>query len=165
MKHRTLHSALLLAVLSSASAALLAADAASMGGATMVTPDQLKWGDAPPSLPKGAKLAVVHGDPGKDGLFAFRLKLPANYRIAPHTHPKDYAVTVLSGSPSVGLGDKADAKAMHALKAGSFHFLPGKTAHYWQFKGATELQVEGMGPFGLTYVNADDDPQKGAAKK
>ena len=25
----------------------------------------LKWGDAPPGLPKGAKVAVLNGDPGK----------------------------------------------------------------------------------------------------
>ena len=74
-------------------------------------------------------------------------------------------VTVLSGSPSVGVGEKVDTKAAHALKPGSFHFLPGKTNHYWLMKGATELQVQGTGPFGLTYVNAEDDPQKIAAKK
>lgn len=165
MKHRITSSALLLAALSTVSVALGAADSAQMGGATMVTPDKLKWGDAPPALPKGAKLAVLHGDPSKEGQFAFRLKLPANFKVAPHSHPADYMVTVLSGSPSVGLGDKVDTKAMHALKPGSFHFLPGKTNHYWMMKGATELQVQGMGPFGLNYVNADDDPQKMAAKK
>jgi quercetin dioxygenase-like cupin family protein len=165
MKHCITSSALLLAALSTVSAALYAADTAKMGGATMLSPDQLKWGDAPPELPKGAKLAVLHGDPSKEGQFAFRLKLPANYKIAPHTHPADYMVTVLSGSPSVGVGEKVDAKAEHALKPGSFHFLPGKTSHYWRMKGATELQVQGTGPFGLTYINAADDPQKMAAKK
>ena len=79
MKHRITRSALLLAALSTVPVALWAADSAQMGGATMVNPGQLKWGDAPPSLPKGAKLAVLHGDPSKEGQFAFRLKLPANY--------------------------------------------------------------------------------------
>ena len=135
------------------------------GGATVVTPDKLKWGDAPPSLPKGAKLAVLHGDPEKQDAFVLRLKLPANYKIAPHTHPNAYTVTVVSGSPSVGIGDKVDTKAVHALKAGSFHYLPAKTNHYWLMKGPTELEVHGTGPFGITYVNPDDDPQKMAAKK
>jgi hypothetical protein len=165
MKHRITRSALLLAALSTVPIALYAADSAHMGGATMITPDNLKWGDAPPSLPKGAKLAVLHGDPSKEGPFAFRLKLPANFKVAPHTHPADYMVTVLSGSPSVGLGDKVDTKAVHALKPGSFHFLPGKTSHYWIMKSPTELQVQGTGPFGLNYVNEADDPQKMAAKK
>ena len=165
MKHRITSSAILLAALSTVSVALGAADSAKMGGATMITPGQLKWGNAPPSLPKGAKLAVLHGDPAKEGQFAFRLKVPANYKIAPHTHPADYMVTVLSGTPSVGVGEKVDTNAVHALKPGSFHFLPGKTSHYWLMKGATEIQVQGTGPFGLTYVNAEDDPQKIAAKK
>lgn len=166
MKHRIPSSTFLLAAaLCAAPAGVFAADTAAMGGATMITPEQLKWGDAPPSLPKGAKLAVLHGDPGKEGTFVMRLKMPANYKIAPHTHPTGYTVTVLSGRPSVGIGEKVDTKALHALKAGSFHYLPAKTNHYWRMKGPTEIEVQGMGPFGITYVNPDDNPEKMAAKK
>jgi quercetin dioxygenase-like cupin family protein len=166
MNHRIPSSMFVLATaLCMAPAGTFAADAAPIGEATMITPDQLKWGDAPPSLPKGAKLAVLHGDPGKDGTFVIRLKLPANYKIAPHTHPGAYSVTVLSGTPSVGMGEKVDAKAAHALKAGSFHYLPAKTSHYWLVKGPTEIEVQGAGPFAVTYVNPDDDPEKKAAKK
>ena len=64
----------------------------------MYTPDSIKWGDASPMLPKGSKVAVLYGDPGKDGLFIIRAKLPANYRIPAHSHPTDEIVTVLSGS-------------------------------------------------------------------
>jgi hypothetical protein len=74
-------------------------------------------------------------------------------------------VTILSGTPSVGMGEKVDTKAMHALKAGSFHYLPAKTNHYWLMKGPTEMQVQGTGPFGITYANPADDPEKMAAKK
>jgi len=31
---------------------------------SFLTPTDIKWGDAPPTLPKGAKIAVLHGDPG-----------------------------------------------------------------------------------------------------
>jgi hypothetical protein len=161
MKHRIPSSAFLLAALCTAPAGVLA----QTGEATMVSPAQLKWGDAPPSLPKGAKLAVLHGDPSKEGPFVFRLKVPANYKIAPHTHPSAYTVTVLSGTPSVGMGEKVETKSMHALKAGSFHYLPAKTSHYWSMKGPAEMQVQGTGPFGITYANPDDDPEKMAAKK
>ena len=164
MKHRISSSTFLLAA-ALCTAAAFAAEPAQMSGATMITPDQLKWGDAPPSLPKGAKLAVLHGDPAKDGTFVFRLKLPANYQIAPHTHPSAYTVTVLSGTPSVGVGEKIDTKAVHALKAGSFHYLPAKTNHYWLVKGPAEIEVQGMGPFDITYANPDDNPEKAAAKK
>jgi len=73
-------------------------------------------------------------------------------------------VTILSGAPSVGMGEKVDTKAMHALKAGSFHYLPAKTNHYWLMKEPTEMEVQGGGPFAVNYVNADDDPEKMAAK-
>ena len=159
MKHRVPSAAFVLTALCMVPAGLFAADEA-----TMINPNQLKWGDAPPSLPKGAKLAVLHGDPGKEGPFVLRLKVPANYKIAPHSHPTGYTVTVLSGTPSVGVGDKVDTKGVHALKAGSFHYLPAKTNHYWVMKGATEMQVQGTGPFAITYVNPDDDPEKMAAK-
>ena len=36
----------------------------------------IKWGNAPPSIPKGAKLAVLQGDPGKPGPFVIRLMFP-----------------------------------------------------------------------------------------
>lgn len=31
---------------------------------------------------------MLYGDPAKDGMFAFRLKVPKDYHIPPHTHPK-----------------------------------------------------------------------------
>jgi hypothetical protein len=60
----------------------------------VISPQDIKWGPAPPSLPAGAQAAVLYGDPGKEGLFAFRLKVPKGYHIAPHTHPKPEIVTV-----------------------------------------------------------------------
>jgi len=161
MKHRSFSSStfLLAAAVCMMPAGAFAAEPAPMGGATVMTPDQLKWGDAPPSLPKGAKIAVLHGDPAKEGTFVFRLKLPANCKIAPHTHPSAYTVTVLSGTPSVGMGEKLDTKALHALKPGSFHYLPAKTNHYWLLKGPAEIEVQGTGPFGITYANPADEPK------
>src|SRR5205085_10153718 len=51
--------------------------------------DQLKWGAAPPAFPKGAQIAVLSGDPSKEGLYVIRLKTPAGYKVAPHSHPFD----------------------------------------------------------------------------
>jgi len=140
--------------------AALAPLPAAAAEASMMNPADIKWGDAPPSLPKGAKMAVIHGDPGKDGPFTVRLRAPGGYRIAPHWHSKDENLTVLSGTFMLGLGDKFDAKQMHALKAGGFHYLPAKTNHYAMTKGTTELQVSGTGPFDVTYLNPADDPSK-----
>jgi hypothetical protein len=68
----------------------------------MFTPLDIKWGDPPPMVPKGARQAVLYGDPGKEGFFVIRAKLPATYRIPPHSHPTDEVVTVLSGTLFVG---------------------------------------------------------------
>jgi hypothetical protein len=75
-------------------------------GITLNPPDKLEWKDGPPSLPKGAKIAVLEGDPGKDGPFVFRVKVPDGYRIPPHTHPKMERVTVISGQFNIGMGEK-----------------------------------------------------------
>src|SRR5215207_275587 len=72
--------------------------------ATIVTPQEVRWAAAPPSVPKGAEIAVLYGDPSKEGPFAMRLRFPANYRIAPHTHPTHEIVTVISGNFLLGHG-------------------------------------------------------------
>jgi hypothetical protein len=72
----------------------------------MVTgPDNLKWGPAPPEL-SGAQIAVLYGDPSKEGPFVLRLKLPSNYQIPAHHHSMAESVTVISGDFYAGMGDK-----------------------------------------------------------
>src|SRR5690348_5707914 len=68
----------------------------------------LKWMDGPPSLPAGAKMAVVSGDPGKKGQFKIQLKMPADYAVPPHSHPTDEVVSVLSGKLHYAMSDKMD---------------------------------------------------------
>lgn len=126
----------------------------------MTNPSEIKWGDPPPQLPKGAKIAVLHGDPSKEGPFTVRLRTPGNYKIAPHWHSQDENLTVISGSFYLGMGDKMDMKGAHVLKTGGYHFLPGKAHHYAYSKGATEIQISGTGPFDITYLNPVDDPTK-----
>ena len=70
----------------------------------MANPGDMTWKDGPPSLPKGAQMALLYGDPSKDGIFVMRLKFPANYKIPAHTHPTDEVVTVISGEFSIGMG-------------------------------------------------------------
>ena len=129
-----------------------------------LTPADVKWGPPPPSLSKGARLAVVSGDPTKTGPFVIRLKLPAGYKIAPHWHPTDEHVTVLAGTMALGMGEKFDRAAMKALPAGSYGLLPAEMRHFAMAKTAATIQVHGMGPFVVNYVNAADDPSKSAAK-
>src|SRR5207247_3052841 len=68
-------------------------------------PETIEWKPGPPSLPAGAKMAVLEGDPTKDGPFVMRLQTPANYHIPPHTHPKTERVTVISGTMFLAMGD------------------------------------------------------------
>jgi len=131
---------------------------------TATAADQIKWGDAPPMLTKGAKMAVLYGDPSKDGLFIVRLKMPANYKIMPHWHPTDENATVISGALAIGMGDKLDPKTK-TLGAGGFVSLPAKMHHYAFSTKETIVEVSAMGPFALTYVNPEDDPSKAAAAK
>jgi quercetin dioxygenase-like cupin family protein len=128
-------------------------------GHVMVRPDDIKWGPAPAALPTGAKIAVLSGDPAKTGPYVLRVKLPDGYKIPPHWHPTDENVTVISGTFNAGKGDKFDADASEALPAGSFVLMPKEMHHFAWAKGETIIQVHGIGPFEITYVNATDDPR------
>lgn len=123
-------------------------------------PAELAWGAPPPVFEKGASFTVVSGDPSKAGLYVVRLKMPAGYVIAPHWHPTDEHVTVLSGEFALGMGEKMDKKAMKALPVGGYALLPADMRHYAMAKSEAIVQVHGMGPFQLTYVNPADDPMK-----
>ena len=84
---------------------------------------EIKWKDAPPSIPPGAKIAVLEGDPTKEGPFAFRLKLPDGYRIPPHTHPKVERITAIQGTFNIGMGDKFDEAACKKASARTLEFF------------------------------------------
>lgn len=126
----------------------------------LVTPSEIKWGAPPPVFEKAASFAVISGDPGKPGLFVVRLKMPAGYKIAPHWHPTDEHVTVLSGTLALGMGEKFDKPSMKKLPAGGYALLPAEMRHFAMATTAATIQVHGQGPFALTYVNPADDPSK-----
>ncbi len=132
---------------------------------TMVTAGELKWGEPPPVFEKGMSFTVVSGDPGKTGNFVVRLRMPAGYKIAPHWHPTDEHVTVLSGTLALGMGDTLDKSAMKDLPAGGYALLPADMRHFAVATTAAMVQVSGAGPFALTYVNPADDPTKRSAGK
>jgi len=130
-------------------------------GAThvMVNASDLKWGEAPPGLPKGAQVTVLAGDPSKEGMFTLRAIFPANYKIPPHWHPTTENVSVLEGTLYMGGGETFDESKATALKEGGFSSIPEKTAHYAFTKKKCTIQVHAMGPFQITYYNPADDPR------
>ena len=130
-------------------------------GHKMLSPQEIKWAPGPPSIPPGAEVAVLYGDPGKDGLFAMRLKFPKGYKIAPHTHPMPEVLTVISGTFRLGMGETADPGKAKALAAGSFVALSPGMAHFASADDDnTVVQLNSTGPWTLTYVNPADDPRK-----
>jgi hypothetical protein len=123
------------------------------------TPDQVKFGPAPPFLPPGAQLAVLEGDPmASSGDYTIRLKMPDGYKVAPHTHPLRENVTVVSGTLKVGMGDQFDASKMMSFGAGSFAYLDPSMHHYAAASGETVIQIHGMSPVKFNYINPADDP-------
>ena len=122
--------------------------------------DKIKWKEGPPSLPQGAMIAVLEGDPTKEGPFVFRVKLPDAYRVPPHTHPKIERVTVISGTFNIGMGEKFDEKATNEMPAGTYGYWAAGMKHFVWAKGETVLQFHGTGPWSIKYANPDDDPRK-----
>ncbi len=146
-------------------AAFLAALAALSTGAaadphhTVVPADAVRWGPAPPSLPPGAQGAVLLGSPAKEGPFVLRLRFPDGFVIPPHRHSKDEFVTVLAGGFAVAAGHRLDPAAP-ALPAGSFVHLPAGMPHFARAVGETVVQVNGVGPFDVVYLDPADDPRR-----
>jgi hypothetical protein len=156
-------------VLFAVAPAARADDAKKKGGvmkpeALFINAADIQWGDAPPVLPKDAQIAVLYGNPFKKGAYALRLKMPDGYKIPPHWHTLDEQLTILSGTFTLHMGDSMDAPA-HTLEAGGYHFLPAKMHHAAEVKGETILQLNGVGPFDIHYLNPADDPSKAAAAK
>ena len=153
---RHLHCALIMGI-----GALLAPAASAQGdGHRMVHAGDLKW-QAVPSLPKGAQLAAIEGPMNEAVPFTIRLKFPADYRIPAHWHPAVERVTVLSGEFHMGVGDRLDEKKGHPLGVGDVMLLQPKTNHFaYTTTMEAVVQLHGTGPWGITYVNPDDDPRK-----
>jgi hypothetical protein len=130
-------------------------------------PSSLKWTPlAPPpggwpGGASGAEIAVISGDPNKAGApFVIRIKNPDGLRVPPHWHPTDEPITVLTGTFVVGMGSTFDAKGGQAMPVGSYMVVPAKMPHFATAQGEVIIQVHGIGPFGITWVNQEDASAK-----
>jgi quercetin dioxygenase-like cupin family protein len=162
-------SALLLVLLAAPAAAhesaTPATPAASGETMTVLSPEQITWQDAPPILPRGGRMAVLKGDPSKEGVFVIRFRAPDGYRIPPHWHPAYETVTVLKGTFHLGSGETFDDRKGMGIGVGGFAAMPPGMRHYAWCEGETEIQIAAMGPWQLYYVNPKDDPRNVAAAK
>ena len=144
------------AMLATAALVLCAATAGAQTANSSATP---QWGPVPPVLPAGAQIEVLHGNPFGNGEYTLRLRMPDGYTVPPHFHPADENLTIISGTLDYGHGDTIDRGAMTALHAGDFMSATAGMHHYVTAHGETVVQVHGMGPFAITYVNPADNPQ------
>jgi quercetin dioxygenase-like cupin family protein len=126
----------------------------------MILPDDMKWTAGPASLPPGAQVMMLEGNPAKAEPLTMRLKFPAGYKIAPHTHPAIEHVTVLSGTFHMGAGENFDQQKGKSLPVGSFVVMPSGAPHFAWASEETVIQLHSVGPWGVTYVNPADDPRK-----
>lgn len=137
--------------------------AGTAGDHIFIEPKDFRWKEAP-SLPAGTMVAVIDGDPSKAGPFTMRLRFPDGTKIPPHYHPADEHVTVITGRFSMALGEKWDDKALHEMEPGSYMMMKEGVRHFALSRGITEVQLHGVGPWGIVYVNPGDDPMKKTSK-
>ena len=128
-------------------------------GHIILEADQLQWTNIA-SLPPPAQMAVIEGDLAKSEPFTFRLKLPADYRLEPHTHPAYERVTVLSGTLHFAHGETFDREKTKALRAGDIAIMPPGAPMFGYTEEETVVQLQGIGPWGIDYLNPADDPRK-----
>lgn len=115
---------------------------------------ELKW----ETRPTGVSVAVLYGDPDQPGPFGLRLRYPPGYAKAPHYHPNDATVTVLSGSYYRSYTTNSDRSEAVHLTGGTFSLNPAGVSHHeWVEEGA-ELEVHAVGPWGTVYVHDDGEP-------
>ena len=157
MKTTALFTLALVPVLALAQSAS-APSAGASGAHVMVKASDTKWGEGPAFLPKGVQAAVLYGDPAKDGPFAIRLKAPAGGKIPRHWHPTDEQVTIIEGDFHLAMDEGAKAHDAD-FGPGDYVNLPAKMQHEASTKGGAVVQVNGMGPFQINYVDPKDDPR------
>ncbi len=125
----------------------------------MLNAQDLKWNPVQ-SMAPGAEIAVIEGNLSQAGPFTIRLKLPANYELAPHTHPADERVTVLSGRLHFAQASKFERGKTTALNPGDMALIPQGEPMFGYTEEETIIQLHGTGPWGIHYKNPKDDPRK-----
>ncbi len=127
-------------------------------GHFMLTPDELDWNPVA-SMGEGAQIAFIEGELSNEEPFTFRLKLEAGYEILPHIHPEYERVTVLEGTLYFAHGDTFDRSETQELPQGSIAIMPPGDPMFGFVEERTIIQLHGNGPWGIEYINPEDDPR------
>jgi quercetin dioxygenase-like cupin family protein len=158
-----LSSTLAMLLVMALSSTVLSAEETQSSEMRLYPPTSIEWKPGPAAIPPGAKMTVLEGDPTKEGPFVVRFQFPDGYHIPPHTHPKTERVTVISGNLYLATGETLDRNSAKKLPAGSFGYWPAGMKHAGWSEGETVIQLHGIGPWQINYVNPADDPRN--AKK
>jgi quercetin dioxygenase-like cupin family protein len=109
----------------------------------------------------GIRTVILSGDPTERGLYTIRLTVPANVRIAAHSHRDERSATVISGAWYFVYGARADSAEVKELTAGGFYTEPAGIPHFAETHSVpVVLHITGYGPTDTTYVDAAADPRK-----
>jgi quercetin dioxygenase-like cupin family protein len=132
-----------------------AQEAAAPHGVVVVEADDLQFSPLPlDGFAPGLMLAVVQGDPSKEGMYTVRLRFPDDYEFPAHFHPNAENVTVLSGTFKLGHGTTPDDDALTTYEAGDYLYIPGGSPHFGEVDGETTIQLHGEGPFQVALATA-----------
>jgi anti-sigma factor ChrR (cupin superfamily) len=124
---------------------------------SMVTPESIKWS----ASGSGQWFAVISGSPNTEGSpFVIRIKLADGVKVAPHWHPVDEHITVITGAFYMGMGEKFNESTAKEMTAGSYAFMPKEMRHFAWTKGETIVQIHGVGPFKTYWVESDKERNK-----
>ncbi len=126
----------------------------------MKNPADMEWKAGPPSLPPGAQMTLLEGDPSKEGFFAMRARFPAGYVIPPHFHPNEERLTIIEGTFLLGMADKVDEAKYQSFSAGSYIAMPPGMPHFAKAKTDVVVQLATNGPWDIIYLNPADDPRR-----
>jgi quercetin dioxygenase-like cupin family protein len=124
-----------------------------------ILPEDINW-EPFAAFPQPVRLAVIVGHPSEAGPYTIRVRVPHGVKLMPHRHPEDRVYTVISGVFYIGLGDQFNPDQLEPYPPGSVIVLPGNTSHFhWAKSGEYVTQVTAIGPLGLEYISAKDDPR------
>lgn len=124
----------------------------------MKTAHELEWGPVG-SMGEGAEIAIIEGDISKEEPFTFRLRLTDGFKILPHVHPAYERGTILQGTLHFAHGEEFARDATTELPEGSVFVMPPGDPMFGYAEGEVIFQLHGTGPWGIEYLDPDDDPR------
>jgi quercetin dioxygenase-like cupin family protein len=113
-------------------------------GFVRINPDELVYTGGGENAPA---IALIAGDPAKEGFYLLRAKFAPGVMSAPHYHQTDRHVTVISGTWYTGTGREFDRENTVPLEPGSYMMHPAGAIHYDGSRGGEVIvEIKGIGP-------------------